>query len=145
MEAEVRRELDEIRAILRVVAERQAASEKRADARMEKADARMDRADARMDRAEARMDRAEARMDRFDARAREADARAREADARFEKRMKDFERIGMKEILELRRLHRDSEHKLNALIDSQQRTEAALRAFMDSLRRGGNGHGGRTR
>jgi hypothetical protein len=138
MEAEVRQELDEIRAILRVVAERQAASEKR-----------MDRAEARMDKADARMDRAEARMDRADARAREAareaDARARESDARFEKRMKDFERIGMKEILELRRLHRESEHKLNALIDSQQRTEAALRAFMDSLRRGGNGHGGRTR
>jgi division protein CdvB (Snf7/Vps24/ESCRT-III family) len=123
MEAEVRREFDEIRAILRAVAERQAASE------------------ARMDRAEARMDKAEARMDRFD-------ARARESDARFEKRMKGFEtlaRIGMKEIVELRRLHRESEHKLNALIDSHQRTEAALRAFMDSLRRGGNGHGGRTR
>src|ERR1700730_6399682 len=133
MEAEVRRELDEIRAILRVVAERQAASE-----------TRMDRAEARMDRADARMDRAEVRMDRADARAREADTRARESDARFEKRMKDFERIGMKEILELRRLHRESEHKLNALIDSQQRTEATLRAFMDSLRRGGNGHGGRT-
>jgi hypothetical protein len=110
MEAEVRRELDEIRAILRVVAERQAASEKR-------------------------MDRAEARMDRADARVREADARARESDARFEKRMKGFEnlaRIGMKEIEKLGR--------------SQQRTEATLRTFMDSLRRGGNGHnGGRTR
>lgn len=110
MEAEVRRELDEIRAILRAVAERQAASEKR------------------MDRAEARMDRAEERMDRFD-------ARVRESDARFEKRMKGFEnlaRIGMKEIEKLGR--------------SQQRTEATLRAFMDSLRRGGNGHnGGRTR
>jgi phage shock protein A len=110
MEAEVRRELDEIRAILRVVAERQAASEKR-------------------------MDRAEARMDRADARAREADTRARESDARFEKRMKGFEnlaRIGMKEIEKLGR--------------SQQRTEATLRAFMDSLRRGGNGHnGGRIR
>ena len=103
MEAEVRQELNEIRAILRVVAERQAASE-------------------------ARMDRAEARMDR-------ADARARESDARFEKRMKGFEnlaRIGMKEIEKLGR--------------SQQRTEATLRAFMDSLGRGGNGHnGGRTR
>jgi DNA repair exonuclease SbcCD ATPase subunit len=110
MEAEVRRELDEIRAILRAVAERQAASEKR------------------MDRAEARMDRAEERMDRFD-------ARVRESDARFEKRMKGFEnlaRLGMKEIEKLGR--------------SQQRTEATLRAFMDSLRRGGNGHnGGRTR
>jgi hypothetical protein len=138
MEAEVRREFGEIRAILRVVAERQAASEKR-----------MDRAEARAREADARMDRAEAHMDRADARAREAareaDARARESDARFEKRMKDFERIGRKEIVEIRRLHRENEHKINALIDSQQRTEAALRAFMDSLRRGRNGHGGRTR
>ena len=103
MEPEVRREFDEIRAILRVVAERQAAAE-----------ARMDRTDARMDRTEARMDR---------------------MDARFEKRMHGFEKlvqIGMKETMELRR--------------SQQRTEASLRAFMASLRRGGNGHnGGRTR
>jgi predicted nucleic acid-binding Zn-ribbon protein len=109
MEAEVRRELDEIRAILRAVAERQAASEKR------------------MDRAEARMDRAEERMDRFD-------ARVRESDARFEKRMKGFEnlaRLGMKEIEKLGR--------------SQQRTEATLRAFMDSLRRGNGHNGGRTR
>ena len=141
MEARVRREFDQIRAILRVVAERQAASEKR----MDRAEARAREADARMDRSEARMEKAEARMDRFDARAREADARARESDARFEKRMKDFERIGMKEIVELRRLHRENEHKINALIDTQQRTEASLRAFMDSLRRGGNGHGGRTR
>src|ERR1700719_4717974 len=77
------------------------------------------------------------RMDQIGARAGEAAARARESDARFEKRMKDFERIGIKEIVELRRLHRENEHKINALIDSQQRTEAALRAFMDSLRRGG--------
>ena len=74
-------------------------------------------ADARMDRAEARLDRAEARMDR--------------SDERFEKRMRGFEKlvqIGMRELADLRR--------------SQKQTQASLRAFMDSLRRGGNGRNG---
>jgi hypothetical protein len=88
------------------------------------------------------MDRADARMDRMD-------ARSQQLEARFEKRMRGFEKlvkIGMTEIVELRRLQRETDHKLNSLIDSQQRTEATLRAFMESLRRGGNGHnGGRTR
>jgi hypothetical protein len=117
MDAEVRREFDEIRAILRAIAERQAG-----------ADVRMDRWDARMDRADARMDRADARMDRME-------AHARQMDARFEKRMQGFEKlvqIGMREIVKLGR--------------AQQRTENSLRAFMDSLRRGGNGrNGGRAR
>ncbi|PYT32980.1 MAG: hypothetical protein DMG58_09035 [Acidobacteria bacterium] len=82
-------------------------------------------------------------------RANRADARMDRMDARFEKRMRGFEKlakIGMKEIVELRRQQRETDHKLNALIDSQQRTEATLRALMEGLRRGGNGHnGGRTR
>jgi hypothetical protein len=85
------------------------------------------RADARLDHVEAaaaaRAARAEARMDRLD-------KRAAESDARFEKRMKGFEKlvkIGMRELAEQRR-------KINALIDSQQRTEASLRAFLDSRR-----------
>jgi division protein CdvB (Snf7/Vps24/ESCRT-III family) len=124
MEEEVERRFREIEAILARVAASQAAAAERAN-----------RADARMDRAEARMDRME--------------ARSQQLEARFEKRMRGFEKlakIGMKEIVELRRLQRETDHKLNALIDSQQRTEATLRAFMESLRRGGNGHnGGRTR
>jgi division protein CdvB (Snf7/Vps24/ESCRT-III family) len=116
MDDRVRQEYDEIKAILRGVAERQADAE------------------ARMDRAEERMTRAEARMDR--------------SDARFDRRMRGFEKlvkIGMKEIAELRRLSRETDYKLNALIASQDRTEATLRAFMESLRKGGNGHGGRVR
>jgi chromosome segregation ATPase len=124
MEQEVERRFQKIEAILAAVAASQAAAEERAN----RADARMDRADARMDR---------------------ADARSQQLEARFEKRMRGFEKlakIGMKEIVELRRQQRETDHKLNALIDSQQRTEATLRAFMESLRRGGNGHnGGRTR
>ncbi|HKX00005.1 MAG TPA: hypothetical protein VJN43_19845 [Bryobacteraceae bacterium] len=99
MDAEVRKEFDEIRAILRGVAERQAAAEER-----------MDRADERMDRAEERM----AVMD-----------------ARFEKRMRGFEKlvqIGMREMISLRR--------------AQRQTELELRAFIASLRRGGNGRNG---
>ena len=109
-------EIKEIWAILRHVAERQAA-----------ADVRMDRADERMDRAE---------------------ARAAEMDARFEKRMRGFEKlvkIGMRELADMRRFARQSDertdHKINALIDAQQRTEASLRAFLDS-RRTRNGHNG---
>lgn len=106
MDAEVRKEIDEIWAILRGVAERQAA-----------AGERMDRAGERMDRAEARMNRAEERMDRMD--------------ARFEKRMRGFEKlvqIGMREMISLRR--------------AQRQTELELRAFIASLRRGGNGRNG---
>ena len=66
-------------------------------------------------------------------------------DARFEKRMLGFEKlvkIGMRELSDLRRFNRqfakETDHKINALIDSQQRTEASLRAFLDS-RKGRNG------
>ena len=113
MEEAVRRRFEKIEAILQDVAERQTAAEERAD-----------RADARMDR----------------------------MDARFEKRMMGFEKlvkIGMRELADLRRFSRqlgenldqlakETDHKINALIDSQQRTEASLRAFLDS-RRGRNG------
>ena|SRR5579863_5422117 len=116
MEEAVRRRFEKIEAILQGVAERQTAAEGRAE-----------RADARMDRMDARMDRMDARMDRMD--------------ARFEKRMRGFEKlvkIGMRELADLRRFSKETDHKINALIDSQQRTEASLRAFLDS-RRGRNG------
>jgi hypothetical protein len=80
----------------------------------------------------------------------QAESRTQQVEARFEKRMRGFEnlaRIGMKEIAELRRLTADSkrlqkegDEKLNALIDAQQRTDASLRLFLDSMRKGGNGH-----
>ena len=134
MDREVEQRFEKIEAILKWVAERQAAAEvraDRADERMNQTEAaaavRAARADARLDHVEAaaaaRAARAEARMDRLD-------KRAAESDARFEKRMKGFEKlvkIGMRELAEQRR-------KINALIDSQQRTEASLRAFLDSRR-----------
>jgi hypothetical protein len=94
-----------------------------------------------MDRADTRMDRAEARADRME--------------ARFDKRMQGFGKlvkIGMRELSDLRRLNRqigerldrfveETGQNINALIDSQQRTDASLRAFLDS-RKGRNGHNG---
>jgi hypothetical protein len=118
-------EAEEIWAILRRVAERQSAAE-----------VRMDRADERMDRIE---------------------ARAALMDARFDKRMRGFEKlvkIGMRELADLRKFARQSDerierrskeidHKINALIDAQQRTEASLRAFLDSRRSRNGRNGGR--
>ena len=82
--------------------------------RFERIEAILDGVANKQAAAAARMEQAEARMDR--------------SDARFEKRMRGFEtlvRIGMKEIGDLRR--------------AQQRTDASLRAFLDSMRKGGNG------
>jgi hypothetical protein len=90
--------------------------------RFERIEAILDGVAKKQAAAAARMDKADARMDR--------------SDARFEKRMRGFEnlvRIGMKELAEQRRLTAD-------LRRSQQRTEASLRAFLDSMRKGGNGH-----
>jgi division protein CdvB (Snf7/Vps24/ESCRT-III family) len=124
MEAAVRERFERIESLLAELGRRNA----EALARMDKAEARMNRSEARMDRSEARMDRAEARMDK--------------SDARFEKRMRGFEKlavIGMKELAQLRRNQKEHDEKLNALIDSQQRTEASLRRWLESLRRGSNG------
>jgi hypothetical protein len=111
---EVRRRFEKIEANLTVVSERQVAADARAAERMKRAEERMER-----------------------------------SDARFEKRMRGFEKlakIGMREMAELRHMHRQfakrTDDKLNALIDSQQRTEDALRAYIGA-RTQGNGHSGR--
>ena len=128
MEEAVRRRFEKIEAILQEVAERQLAAEMREQARANRADARMDRMDARMDRMDARTD---------------------EMDARFEKRMRGFEKlvkIGMQQLTRLGarldQYSKETDHKINALIDSQLRTEASLRALIAS-QRGRNGRNGR--
>jgi hypothetical protein len=83
-------------------------------------------ADARMDRFEARMDRSDERMDR--------------SDERFEKRMRGFEKLVRIGMAELRRFEKETDRKIDALVDAQQRTEASLKALLDSLRKSGNGH-----
>ncbi len=94
-----------------------------------------------------RFERIEAILDGVAKKQAAAEARMERSDARFEKRMRGFEnlaRIGMKEIAKLRQLNHEGDQKLNALIDAQQRTEASLRAFLDSMRKGGNGHSGKS-
>jgi hypothetical protein len=76
-----------------------------------------------------RFERIEAILDGVAKKQAAAEARMDRSDARFDKRMRGFEnlvRIGMKELSDLKR--------------AQQRTEVSLRAFLDSLRKGGNGH-----
>ena len=102
----------------------------------------------RFEKIEATLAEVAARQAAAEVRADRADARMEKSDARFEKRMHGFEtlaKIGMREIADLRRMHRqftkETDEKINALIDSQQRTEEALRAFIGA-RRPGNGHSG---
>ena len=133
MEPDVERRFERLEALL--------------ESNFQKSELRFQKAEARMDRAEARMDKAEAR----------SEARSEKLEARFEKRMKGFEKlaeIGMKEIAHLRRMHRETDEKMNALIDAQQGTEAAikelaaaqkltaasLQRFLDSLGKTTNGH-----
>jgi hypothetical protein len=41
---------------------------------------------------------------------------------------------------ELRRFEKETDRKIDALVDAQQRTETSLKALLDSLRKSGNGH-----
>src|ERR1700730_9585384 len=68
-----------------------------------------------------------------------SEERMKKSDTRFEKRMRGFvklAKIGMRETADLwrlqRQLGRETDKKINALIDSQQRTKDALRAFIGS-------------
>jgi hypothetical protein len=51
---------------------------------------------------------------------------------------------GMKMLVDNQRLlaetRRETHKELKALAEAQKRTEATLQAFIDSMRRGGNGH-----
>ena len=103
MDPQVRREYDEIRALIRE-------NEKSFNRRMDRAEKRMDRAEERMNRAEERMNRAEERMEKFDRRI-EATRKLVEA--------------GMKIVLRLGQ--------------GQAELRKSQQAFLDSLRKGGNG------
>ena len=59
--------------------------------------------------ADARMDRADARMDRS-------------SDERFDKRMRGFEKLVRIGMTELRRFEKETDRKIDALVDAQQRT-----------------------
>jgi len=79
---------------------------------------RFERIEAILDAVARRQAVAEARVEEMDAR---YDRRMAASDARFERRMHGFEklvRIGMREIADLRRLQKEGDEKLNALIDA---------------------------
>src|SRR5215831_16320125 len=111
---------------IQAILESQLSAEKRADC----ADERMDRAEKRADQAEKRADRAEQRADKFD----------RQLQATRNLVQKGMQ-IVVKSNVEFR-------SKINALIDSQNRTEVALRKtdekfnrWLDTLsRKNANGH-----
>ena len=112
------------------------------------------RADRRADRAEERADRADERADKADERADKADKRADKADQRmdrFEKQLivtAKLVRVGMKIVGQLQKSQKELDYKFNALMDSQMRTEAAMRKTDEKFdrllellrRRNSNGH-----
>lgn len=117
MDPQVRQEFDEIRSLIRD-------NEKSFNRRMDRAEKRMDLAAKRMDRAEERMDRADERMDRAEERMNRADERMEKFDRRIEATRKLVE-AGMKIVLRLGR--------------GQEELRKSQQAFLDSLRKGGNG------
>jgi chromosome segregation ATPase len=135
MEPEVEQRFERIEAILEAVSRSQAASEARFENYFAKSEERFAKSETRFAKSEARFAKSEARIEKLE-------AHFEKLDARFEKRMKGFEKlaqIGIKEIAQLRRAQRQTDERINALIDSQQRTEASLRRFLDSMGNGTNG------
>ena len=54
--------------------------------------------------------------------------------------IRDLVKEGIKMVLETRRLALETRRDLRELAAAQKRTDSSLRAFIDSLRGGGNGH-----
>ena len=54
--------------------------------------------------------------------------------------IRDLVKEGIKMVLETRRLALETRRDLRELAAAQKRTDASLRAFIDSMRGGGNGH-----
>ena len=117
MEREVRERFERIEALLHAMAECGNQMEIRFNQRMEGAELRMERAEQRMERADQRMERAEQRMEKFDLRL-EATRKLVEA--------------GMKIVVRIEDRHLALEETVRELAKSQK-------AFLDSLRKGGNG------
>ena len=101
----------------------------------ERAIARMDRADARMDRADARMDRADARMDKLE-------QRSIKHEAEFKKRNDAIQKLvatGMRMLVANQEQAKETDRKINALVEAQMRNEAAIKKMMESLKHPRNG------
>jgi hypothetical protein len=54
--------------------------------------------------------------------------------------IRDLVKEGIKMVVETRRLALETRRDLRSLAAAQKRTDASLRAFIDSMRGGGNGH-----
>lgn len=114
MEPEVRERFEQIEAILAAVARNQLAAEARSRESAAQHEKRMDAFEKRMDG--------------------------------FERRMLGFEklaRIGLRQITLLARSLAETNQKLDIVISEQQRIDAKLQTFMDSMRKGTNGRHGR--
>ena len=110
---------------------------RRAMERMDRAEKRMDRAEKRMDEADKRMDRHDRKMAALDAVWRErmdkADQRADRADQRMDK----FDH----QLQITAKLVREGIKFVRALAADTRELKRSQKAFLDSLRIGGNGRG----
>jgi DNA repair exonuclease SbcCD ATPase subunit len=131
MEREVRERYERMEALLRAGIERGNQMDARFNERMDRAEKRMELADKRMDRVDKRMDRAEQRMDRSEQRLERAEHRTEIFDCRLETTRKLVE-AGMKIMVRMGQRQQAVEDAIRELTKSQK-------AFLDSLRKGGNG------
>jgi hypothetical protein len=128
MEPEVRERFERIEALLRAGIERGDRMEAQFNARMDRAEKRMELADQR---AQKRMELAEQRMDRSEQRLERAEQRMEIFDRRLETTRKLVE-AGMKILVRMGQRQQAMEDAIRDLTKSQK-------AFLDSLRKSGNG------
>ena len=124
MEPEVR--FERIEALLHAMAERENQMEIRFNRSADQAKARMDRADQRMEKFDRRVEVAEKR---FETRMEAAEKRSDKFDLQLQATRRLVE-AGMKIVVQLGKSHRE--------------LEKSQKAFLDSLRKGGNGNGRRS-
>jgi len=131
MEREVRERFERIEALLRAGVERGNQMHAQFNERMERAEKRMERAEKRTERAEKRMELSEKRMEHAEQRMEHAEQRMEKFDRRLEA-MRRLVEAGMKIVTRMGQRQQAMEEAIRDLAKSQK-------AFLDSLRKGGNG------
>jgi len=124
MEREVRERFERIEALLRAGVERGNQMHAQFNERMERAEKRTERAEKRMELSEKRMEHAEQRTEH-------AEQRMEKFDRRLEA-MRRLVEAGMKIVTRMGQRQQAMEEAIRDLAKSQK-------AFLDSLRKGGNG------
>ncbi len=124
MEPEVRERFERIEALLHAMAERENQMEIRYNQRMGRMDRRHEEAMRRMDRADQRMEKFDQRMEKFD--------------QRLEVTRKLVE-AGIKMVAGMRQRQKESDAKHEQLTLAVRELAKSQKAFLDSLKRGGNG------